>query len=256
MAKQQKHPADAFLHLKNLPTIWCPGCGIGIVVNTFIQTVNKMNLKKGNIFNITSGISCTGKISDHLNLKSTISEDPFQKAYELKKKNPQSRMVIFFNDNDLMVNGIDSLLKSCHAEAEILAIYINSFVCNILFFHKKFMHFNFRKQDSHVQSKAVFNLPLLMKDCGASYIARWTPLHCRRLAYSIKETLLKPGFSFIEVISPCLMYYASSGYEGKTIDRMGYYLKNAKIENDHPMEDLQTENLNNIIIGNFLNKTQ
>jgi len=256
MAKKQNHPADAFLHLKNLPTIWCPGCGIGIVVNIFIQTVNKMKIKKENIFIVSSGISCTGKISDHLNLKSTESEDPFKETDKLKKKNPKSRMVIFFNDNDLMVNGIDGLLKSCHAGTEVLAIYINSFVCNILFFHKKFMHFNFRKQDSHIEPKDVFNLPLLMKECGASYIARWTPLHCRRLAYSLKETILKAGFSFIEVISPCLMYYASSGYEGKTIDRMGYYLKNAKIENGYPMEELKTEDIENLIIGKFLNKTQ
>ncbi|MFW6140860.1 MAG: hypothetical protein ACOC5S_05855 [Acidobacteriota bacterium] len=256
MAKEQKHPADFFLHLKNLPTVWCPGCGIGIVVNTFIQTVSKMEIKKENILILSSGISCTGKISDHLNFKSIEIEDPFKAAAELKKINPQFRLIVFFNDADLIVNGIDSLLKSCHSGTEVLAVYINSFVCNILFFHKKFMHFNFRKQDSHIEPQAVFNLPNLMKECGASYIARWTPLHCRRLSYSLGETLLKTGFSFIEVLSPCLMYYASIGYEGKTIDRMGYYLKNAKIENDYPTENLQTEDIEHIIIGKFLDKKQ
>jgi len=255
MVKKQKHPADAFLHLKNLPTVWCPGCGIGIVVNTFVQTANKMKIKKENVLIISSGISCTGKISDHLNLKSVESEDPFKRSVELKK-NTQSKIIIFFNDNDLIVNGVDSLLKACHTGTELLAVYINSFVSNILFFHKKFMHLNFREQDSHIEPKAVFNLPHLMGKCGASFVARWTPLHCRRLAFSMEKALLKSGFSFIEVISPCLMYYASSGYEGKTIDRMGTYLKNAKIENEHPTEDLQTEDMENIIIGQFIDKTQ
>jgi len=255
MVKKQKHPADDFLHLKNLPTIWCPGCGIGIVVNTFIQTINKMKIKKENVFIISSGISCTGKINDHLNLKSIESEEPFIEAIKFKKNNPQSRVVVFFNDNDLIATGIEGLLKACSTKTEVLALYINSFVCNILFFQKKFTHFNFRQQGNN-EPKTIFNLPRLMKGCGASYIARWTPLHCRRLSYSIKKTLLKAGFSFIEVISPCLMYYASSGYEGKTIDRMGYYLKNAKIKNDHPTENLQTENIENIIVGKFLDRTQ
>jgi 2-oxoglutarate ferredoxin oxidoreductase subunit beta len=215
-----------------------------------------MKINKENIFIISSGVSCTGKISSHLNLKSVETDDPFKEAAKLNKKKLKSRMVIFFNDNDLIVNGVDSLLKACRTETEVLALYINSFVCNILFFHKKFNHFNFSRHRSTNQPKAVFNLPHMMKECGASYIARWTPLHCRRLAYSIKKVVLKAGFSFIEVISPCLMYYASSGYEGKIIDRMGCYLKNAQIENDYPTEKLQTEDIDNIIIGQFLDKTQ
>ncbi len=254
MDTQQKHPVDSFLHPDSLPTIWCPGCGIGIVVNTFIQTLKRMNIKKEKIVILSSGISCTGKISHHLNTKSMVVETPFEEATKFKKRNPQSKVTVFFSDSDLMVAGIDSLLDVCDAGADICAIYINSFVCSTLFFHKKFMDFNFSKKDRKIEPKAVFNLPHLLKKHGASYIARWTPLHCRRLSYSIKEGILKPGFSFIEVISPCLMYYASCGCEGNTIDRMGNYLKNAKIENDHPMEKLYTEGIEHIIIGKFLDR--
>ncbi len=255
MVKKQTHPVDAFLNLKNLPTVWCPGCGIGIVVNTFIQTINKMEFGKENLILISSGISCTGKISDHLNLKTIESENPFDYAAKFKKKHPRGKWVIFFNDNNLMVSGVDGLLNSCKEGLDILAIYINSFVSNILFFHKKYTDLNFIKNRSKGGSKNAFNLPHLVKKNGASYIARWTPLHCRRLSYSIKKTLSKPGFSFIEVISPCLMYYASSGCEGKTIDRMGDYLKNAKIENGYPTEKLYTEDIEQIIIGKFLDRT-
>ncbi|MBD3415143.1 MAG: hypothetical protein GF421_12040 [Candidatus Aminicenantes bacterium] len=245
MVKRQKHPFDAFLKLKNIPTVWCPGCGIGIVVNTFIQTLKKMGLEANQITLISSGISCTGKISDHLNFKTVESENPFEEAAEFKQKNPQSRVVLFFNDNDLIVSGTKGLIQSCEAGLEILAVLINSFVCNVLFFHKKYQGI----------SEKIFNLPRLMNHHGASYIARWTPLHCRRLSYSIKEALSKPGFSFIEVISPCLMYYASSGYEGKTIDRMGCYLENAKINNESPMKDLTVEDLDHIVIGKFLDRS-
>jgi 2-oxoglutarate ferredoxin oxidoreductase subunit beta len=245
MVKRQEHPIDAFLNLENLPTVWCPGCGIGIVVNTFIQTINKMKYDTNQVTIVSSGISCTGKISDHLNLKLVESENPFRQAAKFKKRNPQTRVVLFFNDNDLIVSGLNGLKKACREGLDIVAVCINSFVCNILFFHKKYKGF----------SENIFNLPSLMHTCGASYIARWTPLHCRRLSYSLKEALLKQGFSFIEVISPCLMYYASSGYQGKTIDRMGDYLKNAEIDNDSSIENLYVKDLEHIIIGKFLDRS-
>jgi 2-oxoglutarate ferredoxin oxidoreductase subunit beta len=255
MNTQQKHPVDSFLHPEKLPTVWCPGCGIGIVVNTFIQTLKGMKIKKDKTVIISSGISCTGKINHHLSLKNIIVEKPFEEAKKFKKRNPQSKVIVFFSDSELMVAGIDSLLDVCGRGVDICAIYINSFVCSTLFFHKKFTDFNFCRKDRKVEPKAVFNLPHLLKNQGASYIARWTPIHCRRLSYSIREGILKPGFSFIEVISPCLMYYASSGCEGNTIDRMGNYLKNATIENGHPLEKLSTEEMEHIIIGKFLDQT-
>ena len=254
MNTQQKHPVDAFLHPESLPTIWCPGCGIGIVVNTFIQTLKKLEIKKEKTVIVSSGISCTGKISNHLSIKNIESEKPFEEAKKFKEKNSRSKVTVFFSDSDIMVTGIDRLLDVCEKGTDICAIYINSFVCNTLFFHKKFIDFNFSREGRKIEPKEVFNLPHLLKKHGASYIARWTPLHCRRLSYSIKEGLLKPGFSFIEVISPCLMYYASSGCEGNIIDRMGNYLKNASIENDHPLENLNTEEIEHIIIGRFLDR--
>jgi len=255
MAKKERHPVDAFLDLHNFPTIWCPGCGIGIVVNTFIQTLNRMKIQKESVVVISSGISCVGKIGEHLNLKNIEAEDPFKGALEFREKNLESNLVVFFSDNDLMVSGVDNLINACRAGINTTSIYINSFIINLLFFHRKFTDFHFKKNGSNIEPKTVFNLPNLMKKYGASYIARWTPLHCRRLSFSIRESLSKAGFSFIEIISPCLMYYASSGYEGKVIDRMGDYLKNSKIENDYPIENLYTEDIKHIIIGKFLDKT-
>ena len=41
-----------------------------------------------------------------------------------------------------------------------------------------------------------FNLPHLAASCGATYVARWTALHIRRLTNSMSEALNKKGFSF------------------------------------------------------------
>ena len=39
--------------------------------------------------------------------------------------------------------------------------------------------------------------------CGAVYVSRWTSIHIRRLTESITRAMLKPGFSFVEVMAAC-----------------------------------------------------
>ena len=53
-----------------------------------------------------------------------------------------------------------------------------------------------------------FNLPHLAASSGASYVARWTCLHIRRLTWAIEEAIERKGFRFIEVIAPCSTLYA------------------------------------------------
>jgi 2-oxoglutarate ferredoxin oxidoreductase subunit beta len=48
-----------------------------------------------------------------------------------------------------------------------------------------------------------FNLVHLAAASGATYVARWTAVHVRRIRESIMKALNKKGFTFIEVITPC-----------------------------------------------------
>ena len=43
----------------------------------------------------------------------------------------------------------------------------------------------------------------LVEAAGGTFIAKWTTSHPRELIKTIKEAILHPGFSFIEVLSPC-----------------------------------------------------
>ncbi|MCG3218274.1 MAG: 2-oxoacid:ferredoxin oxidoreductase subunit beta, partial [Candidatus Heimdallarchaeota archaeon] len=42
------HPLDEFVRLERMPTIWCPGCGIGIALNAFLRSLkrSKMDMDK------------------------------------------------------------------------------------------------------------------------------------------------------------------------------------------------------------------
>jgi 2-oxoglutarate ferredoxin oxidoreductase subunit gamma len=63
-----------------------------------------------------------------------------------------------------------------------------------------------------------FNLPYLAAASGASFVARWTVLHARRLEWTLREAMEHPGFSFVEVIAPCSTAYARWNPEGRGLD--------------------------------------
>ena len=254
--REDQHPIDSLLHSDLIPSIWCPGCGIGIVVNTFLQTVKKLNIDPDEICVVSSGLGCIGKIPEYLRFKrlNTADRNVLHSAATLKMENPDFKIVVFLNDDDFIASGVDDLLEACKKGIEFLVIYINSFIYHVFMEHKELHQTPFKRNPSSNDSESPFNIPHLAKTCGASFVARWTPLHCRRLTFSIKEAFLKQGFSLIEVISPCLMYYASAGKLGKILDRMGIFYKNSVIKNEEPTENLDIRANKKIVVGKFVDR--
>jgi 2-oxoglutarate ferredoxin oxidoreductase subunit beta len=252
---EELHPNEYLLQPGSLPSIWCSGCGIGTVVNTFIQAVGGSEIDPNTIC-VVSGIGCTGKIAYSVKFNSfqTIYCNPIRCASELKLKRPDSKVVVFLNDVDLMVSDADDFIGIGKKGQDLLVIYINTFIYHVFIEEKALSTTPFAGVSADNSVESPFNIPHLAESCGSQYIARWTPLHARRLMYSITETLQKPGFSVIEVISPCLMYYASNGIIGGNLDRMKFLHDNSIIKHDESTEKLDIRMQKRITLGRFVNE--
>jgi 2-oxoglutarate ferredoxin oxidoreductase subunit beta len=101
-------------------------------------------------------------------------------------------------------------------------------------------------------SEHPFNLPLLAASCGATYVARWTVLHVRRLTTAIQEALNKKGFSFVEIISPCTTLYARKNKLGSGLDLMKFYHDNAVIAHGADPRDVDIQFQSEIKVGKFI----
>jgi len=97
-----------------------------------------------------------------------------------------------------------------------------------------------------------FNLPKLAASCGATYVARWTVLHVRRLTQAIFEAMNKKGFSFVEIISPCTTLYARRNKLGSGLDLMKFYHDNAEIAHGADVRDLDIDFQKKIKVGKFI----
>jgi 2-oxoglutarate ferredoxin oxidoreductase subunit beta len=99
-----------------------------------------------------------------------------------------------------------------------------------------------------------FNIPYLADSCGAVYVARWTALHVRRLTAALTEALAKPGFSVVEVISPCSTLYSRRNRLGTGLDLMKFYHDNCVIKHGADTRELDIGFQEPITVGKFIDR--
>ena len=256
-ARTEDHPMEHLLRTDRFPHIWCPTCGIGTAVKCFAEAIERSKIDLDR-FAIVSGIGCTGRVAGYVKLDSYHTTHgrgiPF--ATGLKLANPDLKVVVFSGDGDLSAIGGNHLVHAARRNMDITVICVNNFIYGMT-----------GGQVAPTTPKTAntsttpwgayeppFNLPLLLESCGACYVARWTALHVRRLTKSMTEALVKPGFTFIEVIAPCSTLYARRNRLGTGYDLMKFYHDNSEIRHGGDTRDLDIAYQQKIVCGKFVDR--
>jgi len=248
------HPMDVLLRGERLPHIWCQGCGLGTALTTFIAALQWLERERGwdlDRVAVVSGIGCTGRVAGYMRLDSfhTTHGRAIPFATGLKLANPELKVIVFSGDGDIAGIGGNHFIHAARRNLDITVVCVNNF--------------NYGMTGGQVgpttphEARAVttqygnfeypFNLPYLAAASGASFVARWTVLHARRLEWTLRKALQHPGFSFVEIIAPCSTAYARWNKEGVGLDpehlrRRGlevlkYYQQVGRIDhNVHPKD--------------------
>lgn len=251
---EKHHPADPFINADTIPSVWCPGCGIGTIVYTFLQSIKEDALDPDKMC-VVSGIGCTGRVADYLNMRTHGVEDGHVFSYgaSLSDENPGLKVVVYSNNTDFLMTGTQDFIKIRRYSSNLIVIHINNFFYIVT--ERGLIPKTPLIRTSNVDFTDVpFNIPLLAKACGATYIARWTPFHAGWLRYSIKDALSRQGLSVIEVVSPCLLYHANESRIGDAVERMKFYNDNTVMRSNISMEYLDIRAYRKIIVGKFLDK--
>jgi 2-oxoglutarate ferredoxin oxidoreductase subunit beta len=251
------NPMEEFLRMDRIPHIWCPGCGIGTVVTSFVEGVRKEKINLDDIA-IVSGIGCTGRVAGYVKFDSfhTTHGRALAFATGLKLGSPRQKVVVFSGDGDLTGIGGNHFIHAARRNMDMIVICINNF--------NYAMTGGQVAPTSPVDSKMStaplgnfeypFSLPYLAEAAGATYIARWTALHIRRVTKSVQEALNHKGFSFIEVITPCPTLYARRNRLGDGLDLMKYYYDSSEIKHGHDTRDTEIDFQGKIVCGKFVEK--
>ena len=255
MVTVEDNPIDCYLRVDRIPHIWCAGCGIGPATGCFIRAIQRTGLDPDKIA-LVSGIGCTGRVAGYVKLDSfhTTHGRALPFATGLKLGNPDLNPVVFSGDGDLIAIGGNHLIHSARRNIDMTVICINNFNYGMTGGQMgPTTPIDARSTTSpYGNFEYPFNVPYLVAASGATYVARWTVLHLRQLERSIAEALTKPGFSFIEVISPCPTVYGRMNKLPRGLDEMHSYQQRSVIRNGADPKDADIALDGPIVVGKFV----
>ena len=249
------HPYDKYLKPGRIPHIWCPGCGLGVVLTCFIEAV----MRKGYSVDecaVVSGIGCTGRVAGYLEMDTyhTTHGRAIAFATGLALAKPDLKVTVFSGDGDLFAIGGNHLIHAARRNVDLKVICVNNF--------------NYGMTGGQVapttpleaktsttpfgNAEPGFNLPHLAHASGAVYVARWTTYHPRQLVDSICRAFDKKGFTFVEAIAPCPIGYGRPNKLGSGLDEMRYYREMSEVRNGADPKDAEITLGGKITVGAFV----
>ncbi len=249
------HPVEWGLRKDRLPHIWCPGCGIGTSVAGFVEAIKETGLDVNKLA-VVSGIGCTGRVAGYMNTDSfhTTHGRAIPFAMGLHLANPELKVVVYSGDGDLAAIGGNHLIHAARRNADLTVFCVNNFNYGMTGGQSgPTTPAGARTTTTPFQAvEQPFNLPRLVAAAGATYVARWTVLDLRRLRVSMVEALNHKGFSFVEIVSPCPVYYGRRNRLGEAVDELRYYRENIVIDNEASLDDLDIDFQGKLVVGKFV----
>jgi len=197
---------DQYLRVDKMPTLWCWGCGDGVILKSFIRAIDKLGINKDDMC-LVSGIGCSGRFSSYVDMNTvhTTHGRTIAFATGIKLANPDKYVVCVAGDGDALAIGGNHTIHGCRRNIDITLILINNFIYGLT-----------NSQTSPttprgfwtVSQKAgnidpTFDACKLAEASGASFVARETVNSPKKMEKIIVEALKHKGFSFVEINSNC-----------------------------------------------------
>lgn len=243
---------EKYIKTDSLPTLFCPGCGSGIIQMAAIRAIEHLGNKDD--VACVSGIGCSSWIPCYLDLDVIHSLHGRSLAFAqgLKLARPEKKIMVFTGDGDCLAIGGNHLLHSAARNIDLTVIMVNNRIYGMTGGQKSPASLHGMK--TKTSPDGSLDEPIdgckLAEAMGATYVARWTAAHPIQLEKAIVEGMTHHGFAFIEVLSQCPVQ-GSAGFGGQNAAGMLKYMK----ENTWVKRDGETPPAGKTPIGLLVHRT-
>ncbi len=206
---------------------WCPGCSNNGILQAFkeavVDLVNENKIKVKDVA-IVTGVGCSPKIFDYVNVNGFygLHGRVLPVCLGIKNGNPELTVIGFAGDGGTYAEGISHFIHNCRYNANFTMIVHNN------------QTFSLTTGQATPTSEKGFidgSTPLGVKEeplnpialalvSGASFVARGYALDVPHLKNLIKQAIKHKGFSFIDVLQPCLIFHNVIPYFQKNIYKL------------------------------------
>ncbi len=216
--------------MRNLDTgkanTWCPACGNFGILNAVKMAFNQLfdsGLNPATLA-ITCGIGCHGKIFDYLNVSGIygLHGRAVATASGIKLANPELQVLSFGGDGDSLGEGLEHTLFAAKRNLDITLILHNNGNYGLTtgqFSPLSPLGFRGLSSPQGSVEEPFQAIPLLLIS-GASFVARAYSANPKQLASIIRQGVEHKGFSFIEVLQPCVSYNNTYSYYNQHVKEL------------------------------------
>jgi len=221
---------EKYFRTNELPQIWCPGCGHGIITRSITVAIDELGLDPDKVC-IVSGIGCSSRASGYLDFNTlhTAHGRALAFATGIKLANPELKVIVIMGDGDSTAIGGNHLIHTCRRNIDITAIIYNNNIYGMTGgqYSPTTPRFDKGTTAPYGNIDKPFDICNLVSAAGATYVGRATSYHANMISQLVKNGINNEGFSVIEAISGCPTYYGRKNKKGGPVEMMQWQKEHA-----------------------------
>ncbi|CAD7287006.1 2-oxoglutarate ferredoxin oxidoreductase subunit beta [Campylobacter suis] len=214
---------DKYLRTDKMPTLWCWGCGDGVVLKSVVRAIDELGWDMNDVC-VVSGIGCSGRFSSYINCNTVHTTHGRATAYAtgIKLANPDKKVIVITGDGDGLAIGTSYTLHAARRNIGIKHILINNFIYGLT-----------NSQTSPTTPRGFwtataeygnidpsFDTCKLLMGAGASFVARQSVLEPTKLTRLLKDGFEHDGYAFFDVFSNCHINLGRKNKMGEAVKNL------------------------------------
>jgi 2-oxoglutarate/2-oxoacid ferredoxin oxidoreductase subunit beta len=215
---------------KAFPSVWCAGCGNGIVMSAIIRAIDKLGLSKDEVV-MVSGIGCSSRMPIYLDFNAlhTTHGRALAFATGVKFARPDLKVIVVTGDGDSLAIGGNHFIHACRRNIDITTIMINNNIYGMTGGQGSPTTPSkaFSTTTPYGNSEKHFEPCGLAIAAGASFVARATVYHAVQLENLISQAISHRGFSLVEAVSNCHTYFGRLNKQGDAVTMLNAFKDNS-----------------------------
>src|SRR3989338_4428612 len=221
---------EKYLRLDKFPHIWCPGCGNGIVLQSVLRGLDKLQVDQNKVV-VVSGIGCSSRSAGYVDFNTlhTAHGRPIPFATGVKLARPDLTVLVITGDGDLAAIGGNHFIHAARRNLDLTVVVINNSTYGMTSgqYSPLTPTGAFAATAPYGNIEPPFDLCRMAEAAGAAYVARTTSFHVLQLPDFVVNVVRNKGFSLIAVITGCPVYYGRMNKLSDPVDMLKWQRQNA-----------------------------
>ena len=209
--------------------MWCAGCGHGIVLNNLLRAVAGLGISRNEIV-MVSGIGCSSRISGYVDFHTlhTLHGRALAFATGVKLSKPELNVIVPMGDGDALAIGGNHFIHAARRNIAITALVMNNRIYGMTGgqYSPLSGHGAMATTAPYSNIDQEFDVVALATAAGATFVARTTTYHVQQMTDIIRQAILHDGFSVVEILSQCPIYFGRKNKLGGAVEMMKYFKEN------------------------------